>query len=172
MNMGGGLKSPDAYQEIIPLISDLTNAIDDLLQKASLSLVLGMSYIKIRVSFRGIGTNKIVNRKERSRRVCAPIYPDAVVTVNRFLGASHKNSEISQRIYELHCSVWQDDTTLHGWENLYARLAKVFGISKESKDQFSQTCHARLTARPTTFFGISFTEAEPNDIADDKGRQT
>ena len=153
------------------MISDVTYAIDYLLQKVSLRLVLGMSYIQIPVSFHGIGANKIVNRKERSRRVCGPIYPDAVVALNRFLGETRANSAISQQIYELRCSLSPDGTTLQGRATIDALVAKIFGISKESKDQFSQTCHARLTTQPTAFSGISFIGAQPNDIDDDEGRQ-
>ena len=171
MNMGGTLLSPDAYQEIIPLINDVTYAIDDLLQKASLGLMLSMSSIKIRVSFRGIGTNKIVNRNERSRRVCGPIYPDADVAVNRFLGKTHRNAAISQQIYEFRCSLLPDDITLHGRAALNALVARIFAISKENKNQFSQTCHASLTTRPAAFSGIRFIGVKSNDIADEKGRQ-
>ena len=170
MNMEGTLQSPDPYQETIPLISDVTYATDDLLQKASLGLVLGMSYITICVSFRSIGTNKIVNRKERSQRVCSPIYPDADVAVNRFLGETGPNSVIIQQLNEFRCSLSPDDVTLHDRAALNTLVARIFAISTENKNQFSQTYHARLTTRPIAFSGISCIEAQPNDIAYEKGR--
>ena len=171
MNMGGTLQSPDTCKEIIPLISDVTYAIDDLLQKVSLRLVLGMSYIQIRVSIHGIGANKIDNRRERSRLVCGSIYPGAVVALNRFWGETSTNSAISQQKYESRCSLSPDGTTLHGRATIDALVARIFGIAKESIDQFRQTCHARFTTRPTAFSGISFIGAQPNNIADDEGRQ-
>ena len=171
MNMGGTSQSPDTYKEIIPLISDVTYAIDNLLQKVSLRPVLGMSYIQICVSIRGIGANKIDNRKERSRLVCGPIYPGTVVALKRFWGETRTNSAISQLICELRCSLSPDGTTLHGRATIDALVARIFGIAKESKDQFNQTCHARFTTRPTAFSVISFIGAQPNDIADDEGRQ-
>ena len=169
--MGGTLQLPDAYQEIILLISDVTYVIDDLFQKAFLGFVLGMSYITICVSFLGTGTNKIVNRKERSRRVCGPIYPDADSAVNQCLRETRINSAISQQIYELSCNLSPDDTTLHGRDALDSHVARVFAISKENNNQLSQTCHTRLTIWPTAFSGISFIGAKPNDIDDEKGRQ-
>lgn len=171
MNMGGTVQSPDAYQEIIPLMSNVTYAIADLLQKAPLSLVLSMSCLTICNLFRGIGTNEVVNRKERSRRVCGSIYPDANVVVNRLFGETRTKPTISQQIYELCCSLSPDDTTLRSRAALNALVARIIAIAKENKNQFSQTCHARLTTRPKAFSGISFIGAELSNIADEKRRQ-